>query len=91
MPNKRTLKKTINNICNDVLSECVAVSLYSGHADPSTVEALITSTIIMRNDFVSRISHPEPGIQPKVYYDRLATDFSKQMSEILDQINALSE
>ncbi|MBR4387786.1 MAG: hypothetical protein IKT00_01240 [Prevotella sp.] len=91
MPNKKALKKTINNICNDVLSECIAVSLYSGHADPSTVEALITSIIITRNDFVSRISHPEPGMKPKVYYDQLAADFSKQMTEILDQLNALSE
>lgn len=91
MPNKRDLKKTINNICNDVLSECVAASLYSGNADPSNVEALVTSIIITRNDFVNRISHPEPGMKPKLYYDKLASDFSKQMTEILDQINALIE
>ena len=91
MPNKKNLKRTINNICNDVLSECVAASLYGGNTDPSNVEALITSIIITRNDFVSRISHPEPGMKAKEYYDHLATDFSKQMGEILDQINSLNE
>ncbi len=91
MPNKKNLKKTINNICNDVLSECVAASLYSGKTDPGTVESIITSIIITRNDFVNRISHPEPGMEAKAYYDHLANDFSKQMGEILDQINALNQ
>ena len=91
MPNKKNLKKTINNICNDVLSECVAASLYSGKTDPGTVESIITSIIITRNDFVNRISHPEPGMEAKAYYDHLANAFAEEISEIMDHITNMSE
>ena len=91
MPNKKNLKKTINNICNDVLSECVAASLYSGKTDPGTVESIITSIIITRNDFVNRISHPEPGMEAKAYYDHLANACAEEISEIIDHITNMSE
>ena len=89
--NKKDLKKTINAICSDIFAECVAMSLYHGKTDEANTEALLASILATRDDFISRISHPEPGMPPKKYYDHLANDFSKQMGEILDQINALNQ
>ena len=91
MASKRTLKHTINSICNDVLSECIAAYLYSGRIDQENVDALIKSIIGIRNDFVSRISHPEPGMSAKAFYDDLANDFNKQICEVIDQIGNLCE
>ena len=44
MANKRTLKHSINLICEDLFAECVAVSLY-GNSDSNNdnTEALIYS------------------------------------------------
>ena len=91
MPNRKDLKKTINNICSDVFAECVATSLYSGKTNEDNVDSLLATILNVRNDFISRISHPEPGMRPKEYYDHLAKDFTEHISEIIDHIGNLSE
>jgi hypothetical protein len=41
----------------------------------------------MQSDFICRISHPEPGMPAKKYYQKLREDFVAQASDIVDQIN----
>lgn len=91
MPNKRDLKRTIQTICDDVFAECIAISLYEGGVHEENVESLLTSIIVTRNDFVSRISHPEPGMSQKEFYDKLAHDFAERISEIIDQMGYLTK
>ena len=91
MPKRKELKKTINTICSDVFAECVAMSLYHGNANESNVEALLSSIMAIRDDYISRISHPEPGMKSKVYFDHLASSFAEHISEVIDQISILSE
>ena len=91
MPNKRDLKRTIQTICDDVFAECIAISLYEGGVHEENVESLLTSIIVTRNDFVSRISHPEPGMSQKKFYDKLAHDFAERISEIIDQMGYLTK
>ncbi len=88
MANKRTLKKTINLICEELFAECVAVSLYSDHRDNG--HAMLVGVIKMQNDFLSRMSHPEPGMQQKAYYQKLKEDFTEQAQETIDQIQHLA-
>ena len=80
MANKRTLKHSINLVCGDLFAECVAARLYG-------CEAIIYSILKMQGDFICRISHPEPGMPAKKYYQKLREDFIAQASEIVDQIN----
>ena len=87
MSNKRDLKKTINYICSELFAECVAASLYNGKPEEDNVNALLSS---IQNDYVSRISHPEPGMETQDYFKDLINNFNKQASEIIDQIAALS-
>ena len=87
MANKRVLKQTINLICEELFVECVAASLYGENR--SSAEALIYSTVKVQNDFICRVSHPEPGMPAKQYYKKLKEDFTEQVNEILDQINHL--
>ena len=91
MHNRRGLKRSINSLCSNLLAECIAMSLYSGKAEESNVDALLTSIIAIRDDYISRISHPEPGMKKKEYYDHLAKSFADQISEVIDQISNLSE
>lgn len=87
MANRRNLKKIINYICNDLFSECIAASLYIGNGKKrDDVNALLTSIIVLRNDYICRISHPEPGIKPKDYFNSLKTKFNVQIGEIIDNI-----
>ena len=88
MANKRTLKKAIQLICEDLFAECVAVSLYGPETNRDNAETLLPVIVKMQDDFINRISHPEPGINAKAYYQDLRDKFTAQANEILDQINA---
>ena len=87
MANKRVLKRTINYICDEIFADCIACSLYSNNRD--SAEALIYSAITVRNDFIRRISHPEPGMPAKKYFKTLREDFAAHASDIADQLNNL--
>ena len=84
--NKRELKKSVNYICSELFAECVAASLYSESANKDNINALLTSIITIQNDFVRRISHPEPGMPAKVFYKQLIKDFNNTVSEVIDHI-----
>lgn len=87
MSNRKDLKHSINCICQGLLAECIAASLYSGNADKDNVDALLGSILNMQRQFVSRIGHPEPGLTKKAYFDNMKKDFKEQANEIIDQIN----
>ena len=78
MANKRELKRNINLVC-------IAASLYSNKQD--TANSLIYSTVKMQDDFIRRISHPEPGMPAAKYYKKLREDLVAQICDIVDQIN----
>ena len=86
MTNKRNLKKVINNICDALFAECIASSLYNGKPNDDDVDSILTAIIRINSDYISRISHPEPGMPAHAYYKRLIEDFDKSVDEIIDQI-----
>ncbi len=85
MAKRRILKQNITNICSILFAEGVASSLENEH--PENAEALLSSIIKMETDFVSRISHVEPGMKPKLYFKDLIEKFNAQVIEVVDQIN----
>ena len=87
MTNKRTLKKAITAICEELFAEGVAIALY-GPRPKKDVEALLFSIVKMQNNYIKRVSHPEPGMSAKTYYKDLRENFSAQVSEVLDQLNS---
>lgn len=86
MANKRDLKRTINYITSELFAETVAASLYNGKPSQEDVDGILSSVVMINNDFISRVSHPEPGIKAGIYYQNLIKDFNKQVSEVVDQI-----
>ncbi|MBR6852382.1 MAG: hypothetical protein IKM78_00505 [Prevotella sp.] len=87
MMNKRSLKKAINAVSDQLFANAVAVSLYGTNRNAENDEALIQSILSMREDFVSRISHPEPGMKKQEYYKDLREKFISQAQELADQIS----
>ena len=87
MANKRSLKCAIHSICEELFAEAIAVSMYGPEAAKPNAEALLFSIVRMEDDFISRISHPEPGMKACDYYKDLREKFSAQVSDIIDQLN----
>lgn len=90
MANKRNLKHTINYVCGELFAECIAVSQYSSNPDNENVNALLRTILTINNDMINRVSHPEPGMSAKKYYNELIASFNKQIQEISDQIANLN-
>lgn len=86
MANKRNLKRIVNHVCSELLAECLAISLYNETTDKDDAQTLIKSIIMIHSDYISRISHPEPGLSQTAYYGDLIKEFNKSVSEIIDHI-----
>jgi hypothetical protein len=89
MANKRTLKHAIKLICGELFAECVAASLYGPTNIEGNSNALLFSIIRMQDNYVRRISHPEPGMKAEKYYKDLKEKFNAEIDDIINQINSL--
>ncbi len=89
MANKRQLKRTINYITSELFAEAMAAVIYSDKANKKEGDSILASIILMRDDFISRVSHPEPGMAPKKYYKILVNNFNSVVSETIDNISNL--
>ena len=90
MSNKRDLKRTINYICGDLFTEGIAASLYGENRYNDNTEAILTSILVMHSNYIRRVSHVQPGMPAKVYFKDLNDKFSKEVNEIVDQLNNLA-
>ena len=89
MANKRKLKRSINLLCGELLTETVAASLYGNDHHPACGDTLLFSVMQMQRNYICRVSHPEPGLPAKSYYRDLREKFAAEVSEIADHINNL--
>lgn len=87
MANKRTLKQTINLVCDELFTEAVAASLYGNGNNQGNTEAILYSIIRMRSEYTARVQHPEPGMPKKHYYKDLKEKFAACVSDIVDHID----
>jgi len=85
MAKRRTLKRTINEICTELFAEGVAATLATKY--PENAEALLKAIIKMESHYVCRVSHVEAGMKPSLYFKDLIEKFNAQAIEIVDQIN----
>ena len=88
MASRKTLKKGINYIVGELFTECVYISLTLPEADKAKADKVMTDILDMQDDFVSRISHTEPG-NVKGFYKKLREDFNARVSSILEAMGQL--
>lgn len=89
MGNKRNLKHSINNICSELFTETIAASLYGSNVNKDNVEAILAAIVLLRNNYIGRVSHVEPGMNAKDYFKDLREKFDADTNEIIDQICSL--
>lgn len=89
MANRRDLKKTVNYISGELFSECLVNSMYVPGTDKAKAEELMVKILKMQDEFISRISHTEPG-NVKGFYKKFRVDFNAQVNEIIDAIAKLN-
>lgn len=88
MASRRNLKKNINYIAGELFAECLVNSLYVPGTDKQKADELMAEILKMQDEFVSRISHTEPG-NVKGFYKKLLSDFNAKVDEIIDAMGKL--
>lgn len=88
MASRKNLKKNINYIAGELFTECMVNSLYVPGTDKKKADALLSEILAMQDEFISRISHTEPG-NVKGFYKKFRTDFNAKVDEIIDAMGKL--
>ena len=90
MASRRELKKNVNYIAGELFAECVVCSLLIPGTDKQKADDVMAQILKMQDEFVSRISHTEPG-NVKGFYKKFRTDFNSKVNEIIDAIEKLNK
>lgn len=88
MASRRELKKNVNYIAGELFMECLVNSLYVPGTDKDKADKLMGEVLEMQDEFISRISHTEPG-NVKGFYKKFREDFNKKVDEIIEAIGKL--
>ena len=86
MANRKDLKKAINYIAGELFTECIICSLNLSEEGKQKADKVMTDILNMQNEFISRISHTEPG-NVKGFYKKLKSDFNTQIEEVFNKLN----
>lgn len=89
MASRRNLKKHVNYIAGELFAECLVNRQYVPGIDKTKADQLMIEILEMQHEFISRISHTQPG-NVKLFYKKFRADFNAQVSTIIDNIIALN-
>lgn len=89
MASRRELKKNVNYIAGELFAECLMKSKFIPGTDQSKADELMSEILAMQDEFISRISHTEPG-NVKTFYKKFREDFDAEINKIIDKIESLN-
>ena len=89
MAKRRELKKNVNSMGGELCSECMIYSKFIPGTDKKNADELMVEIMKMQDEFISRISHTEPG-NVKGFYKKFRSDFNAKVNEIIDAIAKLN-
>jgi hypothetical protein len=91
MANKREIKKDVDYLIGEVISDCYTYLLIHGDKNREKVVEIIEAIIEKRNNFISRVNNPEKNLdtkQVKAHFKAINTDL---LVAINDSFTSLSE
>ena len=89
MASRRNLKKVITFIVDDLATEAFLLS-YDAQADAAAWIDLFNRIFALNNDYIARVSHVEPGMPAKKYFNTLCDSFNADAKALLDEIVKLA-
>ena len=90
MANRRTLKKGIQLVTSDLITESYINHLMLKKMDNAGFDAIVEKIADINNDFLARVNHPNGTKEPKLvkaYYKKLVADFNKEVEQIIEKLN----
>lgn len=94
MANIRDLKKDINNLCFEVISECVIFREYSSSLFYESLQEIIFEAVELRNNLIFRVNNPpvsEDKKALKAWYRSIVDDLYEKTITLIEELNSLPE
>ncbi len=88
MASRRDLKKVIAFITDELAAQAFVVSC-DKQCDAESWVAVFNKIIALSKDYTARVSHVEPGMPAKKYFNALCDSFNADAMAILDDIKAM--
>jgi len=90
MASRRGLKRDISYVIGDIFTECLIYKELVPGTNQKEAEKLIVDLLRIDNEFITRISHTEPG-NAKEYYRALVKDFQTEIGKVIDKLTKLKK
>ena len=90
MASKKNLKKDLNYLTNELLTECFTYQFFHVDMDPKQANEVAAYILNNRNDLANRINNIENKDNPKLvkeHFKKIRSDFEKSV-EALDKLIA---
>ncbi|MGD9977758.1 MAG: hypothetical protein AB7S54_07470 [Bacteroidales bacterium] len=94
MANRRNLKKDVDFLVNEVVSDCYTYMLLNGDKNRDKALSIIESMIGKRNELITRINNPEKKDDPKavkVHYKSIQNDLLAAVDGCFTQLSEITK
>lgn len=89
MASRRNLKKVITFVVDELATEAFLMS-YDAKGDTEAWVNLFNKIFSLNNDYIARVSHVEPGMPARKYFNALCDSFNADAKVILDEVARLA-
>ena len=89
MASRKNLKKVITFVVDELATEAFIMS-YDAKGDTEAWVNLFNKIFSLNNDYIARVSHVEPGMSAKKYFNVLCDSFNADAKAVLEEVATLA-
>jgi hypothetical protein len=94
MASVRELKKDIDYLVYEVISDCFVFSGLHPDIKSDEVSAIISDAVNFRNDLIARVNNPDGASNPKIvkaYYKSVEKDLLKGVDKLFSRLSEMTK
>jgi len=94
MASVRGLKKDIDSLIFEVISDCFVYSGLHPDDDSDKVSGIISDAVNLRNDLIARVNSPDGKDNPKIvkaYYKSIEKDLVSGADKLFNKLSSLTK
>lgn len=94
MASVKNLKKDIDNLIFEVISDCFIYTGLNPDSKTEDVSGIITDAVSLRNDLIARVNNPEGKDNPKIikkFYQTIKADLLAGVDQLCGRLSAISK
>ena len=93
MANIRDIKKEINGLTNEVISDCFLYLYVHKDKNKKKVTGIMKDTLKTRNDLIHRVNHPDSEDRKKIkkHFSKIRSELVNKMDGYLTKLSKISK